>query len=97
MKLVIDWMDAHMRSQSGVEPSTEVQKIFKDNNWIYKGSIYRGIHWGSYYEPYSSPHGNFKINDKIKTRKFTSWTRNKNTADFQALREKEKLKSEKWS
>ena len=80
MKLVIDWMNEHMRSISGVEPSTKVQKTFKDNNWIYKGTIYRGIHWGSYYELYNSPHGSFKINDKIKTRKFTSWTRNKNMA-----------------
>lgn len=72
----INWLDKHMRSQIGIKPSLKNISIFKKNNWLYTGYVYRGIHWGSYYKPYTSSKGKFKIGDRFTTPKdFSSWSR----------------------
>jgi len=77
IKILINWLNRHIRSQIGTKPSPKIINIFKKNNWLYTGYGYRGIHWGSYYEPYTSPRGRFKINDKyVVSKAFSSWTKN---------------------
>jgi len=72
LRNTIDWITLHMRSESGIEPDTEVINMFKKNDWLYAGIVYRGIH---------NPDNKFKIGDKfIIEKKFSSWTKNKKIA-----------------
>ena len=72
----INWLKRHMRSQRGVKPSLKTISIFKKNNWLYTGYVYRGIHWGSYYKPFTSSKGKFKIGNRfVTTKDFSSWSR----------------------
>ena len=81
LKTLVNWLNRHMRSQIGVKPSLKTINIFKKNNWLYTGYVYRGIHWGSYYKPYTSSKGKFKIGDRfIVSKDFSSWTKNMRVA-----------------
>lgn len=78
---VVDWMFYHISSATGMRPDKQIIEIFKKNNWLYDGKIYRGLHWGSYYAPFDSPFGRFKLGQEIEERKdYSSWTKNKNVA-----------------
>ncbi len=81
LRNTIDWIVEHIKSENGINPSNEILDIFKENNWLYSGIIYRGIHWGNYYELYDSPDGKFKLgNSFTTTNKISSWTKNKKIA-----------------
>ena len=81
IKTLINWLNRHMRSQNGIKPSLKTINIFKKNNWLYIGYVYRGIHWGSFYKPYMSSKGKFKIGDRYNISKdFSSWTRSMRVA-----------------
>lgn len=80
--LVIDWISHHIRSQSGIKPSEEILEIFRKYNWIYNDYAYRGIHWGSYYKPFTSPYGDFTIGGNFDepNKELSSWTKSKKVA-----------------
>ena len=81
IKTLINWLKRHMRSQRGKKPSLKTINLFKKNNWLYTGYIYRGIHWGPLHKPYTSPKGKFKIGDKFtETKDFSSWTKSMRVA-----------------
>lgn len=69
LRTLINWLSRHMRSQTGVKPSVKTISIFKKNNWLYTGYVYRGIHGGSYYKPFTSSKGKFKIGDRFTNSK----------------------------
>jgi hypothetical protein len=77
---VINWIDSHIRSQTGIKPSEEIIKIIKDHKWTYTGKVYRGINFRAR-KPYESAQGVFNVGDEIKEKKdFSSWTSSKNVA-----------------
>lgn len=85
---VINWISHHIRSQSGIKPSEKILEIFKKYNWMYNDYAYRGIHWGSYYKPFTSPYGDFKMYENVKelNKELSSWTKSKEiAASFAAI------------
>lgn len=69
------WLERHQRLY--IRPSGMIISISRGRGWIYSGTVYRGVRWGTYrYKPYDSPYGKFKVGDELSIPKEqVSWTK----------------------
>jgi len=81
IRTFFEWLNKHKRSESGIQPNTEIISISKKYGWLYNGFAYRGLKLYAF-DDEDKKIMKKKIGNKMRyeMKGYKSWTKNLRTA-----------------